>query len=139
MQQREKLKTPGRISQTRSRQRGENRVLGRARFSAAGASVSHKRIQRNIPAALSNKLHPRDCKVFPWDTIVKVPVCHSYRYPDRRLYAATPGLKLSDVLVNQQLIVEILSGSTKSFDRSYKFTYYDSIPSFVEYVLIAQD
>ena len=44
-----------------------------------------------------------------------------------------------ELLVNPQLIVEILSESTAEFDRGYKFTYYKSIESFTEYVLIAQD
>jgi len=36
------------------------------------------------------------------------------------------------------LIVEILSPTTEAFDRGDKFTHYKSIPSFREYLLIAQ-
>jgi Uma2 family endonuclease len=42
------------------------------------------------------------------------------------------------VLVNPTLIVEILSPTTEAFDRGDKFTHYKSIPSFCEYLLIAQ-
>lgn len=43
-----------------------------------------------------------------------------------------------EVLVNPTLIVEILSPTTEAFDRGDKFTYYKSIPSFTEYLLMAQ-
>ena len=43
-----------------------------------------------------------------------------------------------DALVNPSLIIEILSPSTEAYDRGDKFTYYKSIPSFREYLLIAQ-
>ena len=44
-----------------------------------------------------------------------------------------------DTLVNPRLIVEVLSKSTKDFDRGEKFTLYRSLPSFAEYILIAHD
>jgi Uma2 family endonuclease len=37
------------------------------------------------------------------------------------------------------LIVEVLSPSTKNYDRGEKFLCYRSLPSFCEYLLIAQD
>ena len=44
----------------------------------------------------------------------------------------------ADLLVNPVLIIEVLSPSTEAYDRGDKFTYYKSIPSFREYLLIAQ-
>ena len=35
------------------------------------------------------------------------------------------------------MLIEVLSPSTEAFDRGEKFTYYKSIPSFTEYLLIA--
>jgi Uma2 family endonuclease len=43
-----------------------------------------------------------------------------------------------ELLVNPQLLIEILSDSTADFDRGDKFTYYKSIESFTEYILVAQ-
>jgi Uma2 family endonuclease len=111
-------------------------------FTLAGASVSHNRIQRNILTALTNKLRGRSCEVFPSDMRVKVPAYPPYRYPDLSALcgeAEFEKLGRQELLVNPQLIVEILSDSTESFDHSYKFTYYKSIESFIEYVLVAQD
>lgn len=42
-------------------------------------------------------------------------------------------------LTNSLLIVEVLSDSTKNYDRGEKFERYRSIRSFREYLLIAQD
>jgi Uma2 family endonuclease len=72
----------------------------------------------------------------------KVPIYPPYRYPDlialcgQPIYENSLGL---DVLNNPSLIVEILSDSTKSFDLGGKFTYYKSIESFTEYLLIDQN
>lgn len=43
-----------------------------------------------------------------------------------------------DVIVNPLLIVEVLSQSTKKYDRGEKFTEYRTLPSFKEYVLVEQ-
>ncbi len=42
-----------------------------------------------------------------------------------------------DVLTNPQMMIEVLFPSTGAFDRGEKFTYYKSIESFAEYILIA--
>lgn len=111
-------------------------------FTLAGASINHNRIQRNAIFALQSKLRGRRCEVFPSDTRIKVPAYLPYRYPDLSALcgeAKIETLGSQEMLVNPQLIVEILSDSTEVFDRGYKFTYYKSIESFTEYVLIAQD
>lgn len=111
-------------------------------FMLAGASASHNRIQRNTLIALAGKLRRRNCEVFPSDMRVGVPAYPPYRYPDLsalcgRAIIETPGKQ--DILTNPSLIVEVLSDSTAEFDRGYKFTYYKSIKSFTEYILVAQD
>ena len=111
-------------------------------FTLAGASASHNRIQRNMMFALQLKLRGRHCEVFPSDMRLKVPAYAPYRYADLSALCGNPiieKLGKQELLVNPQPIVEILSDSTAEFDRGYKFTYYKSIESFTEYVLIAQD
>jgi Uma2 family endonuclease len=111
-------------------------------FTLAGASVNHNRIQRNTMFALQAKLRGGRCEVFPSDMRVKVPAYPPYRYPDLSALcgeAKFEKLGNQELFVNPQLIVEILSESTAEFDRGYKFTYYKSIESFTEYILIAQD
>ena len=111
-------------------------------FTLAGASDAHDRIQGNLYFHLRTKLRGKTCRVFLSDMRVKVPAYPPYRYPDlSALCGKTEIEKLGkqDLLINPQLIVEILSDSTADFDRGYKFTYYKSIESFTEYILIAQD
>lgn len=43
------------------------------------------------------------------------------------------------MLVNPLLIIEVLSSSAEGYDHGAKFTSYQSIESFQEYLLIAQD
>lgn len=111
-------------------------------FTLAGASVSHNQIQVNAILSLGNKLREKGCRVFPSDMRLKVPAYSPYRYADLSALCGNPVIEKlvnQEMLVNPSLIVEILSDSTAEFDRGYKFTYYKSIESFTEYILIAQD
>jgi Uma2 family endonuclease len=111
-------------------------------FTLAGASPNHNQIQSNLNFYLRLRLQGKNCRVYPSDMRVKVPEYLPYRYPDLSALcgeAKFENLGKQELLVNPSLIVEILSDSTETFDRSYKFTYYKSIETFVEYVLIAQD
>ncbi len=111
-------------------------------FTLAGASEIHDRIQGNGYFALRSKLQGKPCRVFLSEMRLKVPAYLPYRYPDLSALcgeAKFEKLGRQELLVNPSLIVEILSESTAEFDRGYKFTYYKSIESFTEYILIAQD
>lgn len=108
----------------------------------AGASNNHDKIQGNSYFALRSKLQGKPCRVFLSEMRVKVPEYAPYRYPDLSALcgeAKFEKLGKQELLVNPSLIVEILSDSTADFDRGYKITYYKSIESFTEYILIAQD
>lgn len=108
----------------------------------AGASKTHEKIVGNTITALNNVLRGRGCSVYSSNLKVKVPAYPPYRYPDitalcgEEIFENLLGL---DVLVNPSLIVEVLSPSTEVFDLNHKFTYYKSIESFTEYLLITQD
>ena len=111
-------------------------------FTLAGASPNHNRIQSNLNFYLRLKLRGKKCEVFPSDMRVEVPEYPPYRYPDLSALcgeAKFKNLGKQQMFANPSVIIEILSDSTEAFDRSYKFTYYKSIESFTEYVLIAQD
>jgi len=111
-------------------------------WSMAGASPTHEEIVANTITELKNKLRGKNCRVFGSNLRVKVPIYKPYRYPDvtalceQPIYEDFYGL---EVLVNPRLIVEVLSPSTEAFDESDKFTYYKSIESFTEYLLISQN
>lgn len=108
----------------------------------AGASLSHNRITRNIIRSLENQLEGSGCEVLPSDMRVKVPKAFPYRYPDVVVVCGEPiieEIQGQEMLVNPLLIVEVLSPNTEAYDRGAKFSAYQSIESFQEYLLIAQD
>ena len=111
-------------------------------FTPAGVSEARDRIQSNAHFFLRVKLQGKDRRVFLSNMRVEVPAYPPYRYADLSALRGDAEFKFlgkRQLLINPQMIVEILSDSTESFDRSFKFTYYKSVESFVEYVLIAQD
>ncbi len=111
-------------------------------FVMSGASPEHETIVLNTSTGLDIALEGRPCRVFPSNLRVKVPAAPPYRYPDltalcgEPIYETIGGVR---ALTNPMLIAEVLSPSTESFDRGDKFNYYQSIPGFCEYLLLAQN
>jgi len=109
-------------------------------WSMSGASPVHERIVINVGGHLRDLLRGRKCSVFGSNLKVRVPIYSPYRYPDLSDYCGEGVFETMgglEVLTNPQMIIEVLSPSTEAFDRGEKFTYYKSIPSFTEYLLIA--
>ncbi len=110
-------------------------------FCMSGASLAHNQIETNLVTEASLRLRERGCRVFTADMRIKVPAYPPYRYPDLSGLCGPPEVERLggiDLLTNPALLVEVLSPSTEAFDRGDKFTYYKSIPSFAEYLLVAQ-
>jgi Uma2 family endonuclease len=108
----------------------------------SGASLSHNRIVRNLIRNLENQLDGSDCEVLPADMRLKVPAAFPYRYPDVVVVCGEPMIEEMqglDLLVNPLLIIEVLSPTTEAYDRGLKFSAYQTIASFREYLLAAQD
>jgi len=105
-----------------------------------GASHQHNLITVNIGAELRNQLKGRACEVYQSDMRVHVPATGLYTYPNVVVVCGEPQLEDEhfDTLLNPTLIVEVLSKSTARYDRTGKFSDYRSIPSFAEYLLVAQ-
>lgn len=110
-------------------------------WAMAGGTSAHERIVSNSIFHLRTILD-RGCSVFGSNLKVMVPEFPPYRYPDLTALCGKAEIhKLGgmEALVNPQMVIEILSPSTESFDRRKKFTFYKSIASFTEYLLIATD
>lgn len=108
----------------------------------SGGTLTHNRIARNLTTGLTNRLAGGGCEVLPADMRIKVPKAPPYRYADVVVVCGEPvieSIQGLDVLVNPTLIIEILSESTEAYDRGKKFNSYQSIDSFMEYLLVAQD
>ena len=109
-------------------------------FAMSGASVSHNLIVMNVGASLHHSLRDSDCFVFPSDMKLELERAEHYAYPDLSVvcgkieYAADR----DDIISNPVVIVEVLSESTKDYDRGTKFRAYRRIPSLRDSVLIDQ-
>lgn len=110
-------------------------------FAMTGASRKHNLIALNIGAELRNQLKGRACEAYSSDMRVHVPATSLYTYPDVAIVcgAAQFADEFVDTLLNPVLLVEVLSKSTARYDRTGKFSDYRSIPSFAEYLRVAQD
>src|SRR2546422_1674643 len=110
-------------------------------FAMSGASPRHVLIVTNVVAELRGQLKQRPCTVYSSDLRVKVSPTGLYTYPDVVVVCDQPQFadEQRDTLLNPTLIVEVLSESTKDYDRGEKFEHYRTLPSLREYILIAQD
>jgi len=108
----------------------------------SGGRIAHSLIAGNINRALGNKLENRPCQVLTSDARIKVPAALPYRFADVVAVCGEPVIDEigeMELLVNPLLIVEVLSKTTEAYDRGEKFSAYQSIESFREYLLVAQD
>ncbi|BAY09519.1 Uma2 family endonuclease [Calothrix sp. NIES-2098] len=105
-----------------------------------GGTPNHNQIALNLSGALNFALKRQPYRAFVTDQRLWIPNRRIHTYPDV-MVVKTPleyqeGRR--DTLINPVFIGEVLSKSTKSYDRDEKFAAYRSIPSFQEYVLIDQ-
>lgn len=110
-------------------------------FAMSGASKWHVLIVTNLVVELGSQLKGGPCQVYSTDLRVRVAPTGLYTYPDVIVLCDEPRFsdEQEDTLLNPALIIEVLSESTKDYDRGGKFEQYRTIDSFVEYLLIAQD
>jgi Uma2 family endonuclease len=109
-------------------------------YAMVGGSLNHNRIKENVSRRLGNQLEGRGCQVLSSDMRVKTP-SGLYTYPDVLVLCGEPEIEVEqgkETLLNPLLIVEVLSKSTRAFDKEGKFDHYKTISSFSEYVLIDQ-
>ena len=110
-------------------------------FAMTGASRQHNRITINISSSLNIQLKGRPCETYAVDMRVKVRASGLYTYPDVAVVCGDPQFEdeYVDTLLNPTLLVEVLSQSTERYDRIAKTSYYRTIDSLAEHLLVAQD
>jgi Uma2 family endonuclease len=118
----------------------KSEFFGGEMFAMAGASHEHNVVVTNIVALLRPQLRSRGCYLYSQDMKVRTP-SDLLTYPDVAVVCGKPQFSDShrDTVLNPIVLIEVLSPSTKDYDRGTKFDHYRTIPSFLEYVLAAQD
>jgi Uma2 family endonuclease len=107
-------------------------------FAMAGASISHQRIISNLVINIGTHLKHTPCEVFSSDIKVRADSGKKYFYPDALVVCQNDD-KDAYYTESPRIIVEVLSNSTRKFDKNLKRHIYQAIPTLEEYVLIEQD
>jgi len=110
-------------------------------YAMTGASRKHNLIAGNVFTALKQLLREKPCEIYISDMRVKILAANLYTYPDVAVVCGESQFEddAVDTLLNPTLIVEVLSNSTASYDRTTKFGYYRTLASVTEYLLVAQN
>lgn len=109
-------------------------------FAFAGASINHGRIIGNINSKFLQKLANKNCESFSSDLKVRIEEVDLFTYPDILVICDKPEFykDRDDTVLNPVLIIEVLSGSTKNYDRGEKFEFYRTVKSLQDYILVDQ-
>src|SRR5712691_1212035 len=109
-------------------------------FAMTGASRKHNLIVTNILISLGQQLRGRPCEAYSSDMRVKVTTPGLYTYPDVVVVCGKPEFEDEEVdtLLNPTLLIEVLSTSTERYDRIAKTSYYRTLDSLTEHLLVAQ-
>lgn len=109
-------------------------------FPMAGGTPNHNRIIVNLVSALNGAFAELPYDVFASDLRLWIPRRGLYTYPDVMVVAGELAFVegRNDTITNPIAIVEVLSESTKNYDRGEKFEFYRTLSSFREYLLIDQ-
>jgi len=106
----------------------------------AGGMPNHNQIALNLAGNLNFLLRRQPYRVFISDQRLWINQLGFYTYPDVMVVQGDLIYQESreDTITNPVLIIEVLSKSTRNYDQGEKFTFYCTIPTFQEYVLVDQ-
>lgn len=110
-------------------------------YQMAGGSGRHNQITINIAAILNVGLLDLPCITYSSDMRILIKEHELYTYADVSVVCGEVEFlpNREDTITNPVLLVEVLSKSTRSYDRGDKFEFYRSIPSLQYYLVIDQD
>ncbi|MCU0502575.1 MAG: Uma2 family endonuclease [Anaerolineae bacterium] len=110
-------------------------------FALAGGTLDHNGIALELAIELSPILGSKGCRVLNSDNRLFIQQSGLYTYPDVMVICGKIQLleRRKDTVTNPLLIIEVLSDSTRDYDRGAKFDLYKQLPSLQEYVLIESE
>ncbi|GET37190.1 Uma2 family endonuclease [Microseira wollei] len=105
-----------------------------------GGTTNHNKIAGNFYKRFPLTVQGQDYDIYIGDVKLWLPQYRLYTYPDVMVVKGEPVYEGTGTttITNPCLIVEVLSKSTKDYDKTDKFKYYRSIPELQEYILIDQ-
>ena len=107
-------------------------------FAMSGAKLTHNIITSNLQSYLGQRLKGKPCKPFGSDLRIHIEKNTLFTYPDISIICGDVITLNNDEwnALNPTIIIEVLSPSTKNYDRGEKFKLYRDIPTLKEYILI---
>ncbi|MCD6013262.1 MAG: Uma2 family endonuclease [Flavipsychrobacter sp.] len=107
-------------------------------FAMSGAKVPHVIISRNLMVNLGIKLKGNPCQPYGSDGRIYIEKNTLFTYPDLSIVCGDLQTLKDDHLniLNPSIIFEVLSPSTKDYDRGQKFMLYRDIATLREYVVV---
>ena len=107
-------------------------------FAMSGAKVPHNTISSNLSGILYNKLKGKKCKPYGSDQRIHIQSNTLFTYPDISIICGEIITLNNDDynVLNPSVIIEVLSKSTKNYDRGEKFKLYRDILTLKEYILV---
>ncbi len=106
-------------------------------FAMSGGKLKHNMLAVNLIVALANRLKGKPCQPYNSDTRIHIKKNSLFTYPDVSVFCGDPESLNDDEynFLNPTVIFEVLSPSTRDYDRTTKFQLYRDIPSLKMYVL----
>lgn len=107
-------------------------------FDMSGPKIPHNEIAGNLYANLHSKLRGNKCKPYNSDQRIHIERNTLFTYPDISIVCGEVITLNNDNwnILNPAVIIEVLSASTKNYDRGEKFKLYRDIPTLKEYILV---
>jgi Uma2 family endonuclease len=133
--------TPEEYLEQERRAEYKSEYFGGEVFAMAGASYRHSLIVTNLMRELSLQLKEGPCEVHAGDLRLGVTPTGLYTYPDVMVICGDVKFadNQKDTVLNPVVLIEVLSESTRDYDRGRKFQHYRALPSLKEYLTVAQD
>ncbi len=107
-------------------------------FAMSGAKSQHNIISKNLMIALGTKLKGKPCQPYGSDARIHIEKNTLFTYPDLSVICGDMKSLNNDDhnFLNPTIIFEVLSRSTRNYDRTTKFKLYRDIPTLKEYVMV---
>ncbi len=107
-------------------------------FAMSGGKSQHNIISKNLMIALGTKLKGKPCQPYGSDARIHIEKNTLFTYPNLSVICGDMKSLNNDDhnFLNPTIIFEVLSRSTRNYDRTTKFKLYRDIPTLKEYVMV---
>jgi Uma2 family endonuclease len=106
-------------------------------YAMSGGSRNHSLLAAKLITLLTNHLEETPCDTATSDLKINIAGTHDYTYPDVSVTCDDRDKTTTQYITYPCLIIEVLSPSTESYDRSGKFRLYRKNPVLQDYLLVS--